>query len=496
MAESTAFPKPREANDVGYQRISGFAVAGLVVGTLFVLFLLIQVVVGLLSHSTVLLPLWLEFFAALGVCLSLIGMRTIRNSDGTLAGLKIAKVGLWLSLVSGLGYGSYYGATYLAVRQQADAYVQSWFDTLRKGKINQAFLMTKPAEVARTANPDDERTMQTRFNALPASAPRGGVKAGELDLFRNNEIIYMLKQGGDATKVTSLGVRSWEHREGTYMVKRVYGVETPEGSFLVQISAVGKDGADAADKGRSWYVPFLETAVDKDSLKKSKLGTHLDQMRFSGAEFLNKWGKMLLAGQVEAAYLKTLEPKDDLVLSSRVFLRSLTNALGALMNLDRGSVVNAIASCTPTDRGTLRKVEMPGFELAFNKAGLLDFSKMTGDDKAARDAAEEALRNMLAHQGSPNAVIAAVVAKASCTRKLWSVDADKRVLFPLDCQIYLGAPGSTARYYADCVAWLQSEPGDLESTKNPTWRLTKVEVLRAADISELQPPGKPASDRF
>jgi len=59
---------------------------------------LIQVLLGLLSHSTVLLPLWLEFFAALGVCLSLIGIRTIRNSDGTLAGLKIAKVGLWLSL--------------------------------------------------------------------------------------------------------------------------------------------------------------------------------------------------------------------------------------------------------------------------------------------------------------------------------------------------------------------------------------------------------------
>jgi len=262
------------------------------------------------------------------------------------------------------------------------------------------------------------------------AAPKSGSKGGELDLFRNNEIIYMLKQGGEAAKVNAQGVRSWEHREGTYLVKRVYGVETPEGSFLVQISAVGKDGPDAAEKGRSWYVPFFESSVEKDSLKKTNLGMRLEQMRYSGMDFLDKWGKMLLAGQVETAYLKTLEPKEDIILSSRVFLRSLSNALSALMDLDRGGMVNSIAACTPTDRGTLRQVELPGFELVFNKGGLLDFSKLTGDDKAARDAAEEALRNMLAHKGSATAVIAGLQAKPSCTRRLWSVDADKRVLLP------------------------------------------------------------------
>src|ERR1700722_19764588 len=133
MAEPTAFPKSREANDAGYQQISGFAIAGLVVGILFVSFLLLQVVIGLLSHAVVLMPLWLEFVAALGVGLSLLGIRAIRGSGGTLAGLRIAKSALWLSLVADLVYGSYYGATYLAIRQQADAFTRDWFDKISKG---------------------------------------------------------------------------------------------------------------------------------------------------------------------------------------------------------------------------------------------------------------------------------------------------------------------------------------------------------------------------
>jgi hypothetical protein len=494
MAESTAFPKAREVSDTGYQRISGFAIAGFVIGLLFVLFLLIQIVIGFLSHSTVLLPLWLEFFAALGVCLSLIGLRSIRNSDGTLAGVKIAKAGMWISLVAGLGYGSYYGATYLAIRQQADARVMTWFDKLRKGKINEAFLMTQAAEIAKTANPDDEKQMQTRFNTLPANA-RSTAKGGGLDLFRNNEVIYMIKQGGDATKVVPQGVRSWEHREGVYLLKRVYEVETPEGSFQVLLSAVGRDGADAGKEGRSWHVPFLESSIERDSLKKSKLGMRVDQMRGSAAKFMDEWGKLAISGLLERAYLSTVPPKENIALSMRVFMRWFANSLASYMDLDRGSCVNCIAACTPSDRGALRQVDLPGFEAAFTKAGLLEFSNMTGEDKAAREAVEVALKNMLTHKGA-SSVAAGLHAIPNCTRRLWSLDAEKRVLLPIDCQIFVGTPGMQARAYADCVAWLQGEPGELDNNVTPKWQLTKIEVLRAGDVADLQAGRQGGMDRF
>lgn len=486
MAESTAFPQSREVNDTGYQRISGFAVAGLVVGSLFVLFLLVQVVIGFLSGSTVLLPLWLEFFAALGVCLSLIGLRAIRNSDGTLAGVKIAKAGIWISLISGLGYGSYYGATYLAVRQQADARSLAWFDKVRKGRVNEAFLMTQPAEIAKTANPDDEKQMHTRFNTMPAGS-KNTAKGGGLDQFRNNEVIYMIKQGGDATKVQPLGVRSWEHREGAYLVKRVYAVETPEATFDVLLTAVGRDGVDAGKEGRSWHVPFMESSIERDTLKKTNLGNRIEQMRFVAAKFLNDWGRMAVAGLVERAYLSTLDPKQDQALSTRIMLRSFATSLAGFMNADNGNIANAISASLPSDRGALRQADLPGFQAAFEKAGLLDFSNLTGEDKATRDVVEVALKSLLTHKND-SSVVAALVAKPKCTRKLWSLDAEKRVLLPIDCQIFVGAPGTQARVYADCVAWVQSEPGDLESTHTPKFRLMKIEVLRAADVMELQAP--------
>ena len=415
MVESSAFPKPREANDAGYQRISSFAVAGLAVGVVFVVFLLLQVVIGLLSHSTVLLPLWLEFIAALGAALSLIGSRSIRRSDGTLAGLRIAKCGFWLSLVAGLGYGSYYGATYLAIRQQADAFAEDWFEKIRKGKVNEAFLMTLSPGVARDANPDDERTMIMRLSICAGGRAQreAAPKAGQLDQFRHNEIIQSLKQGGEKTKITPLGVSSWEHKEGTYLVRRVYGIETPEAMFDLRITAVGKDAPEATEKGR-WFVLFPETTVEKDSLRKSRLGVRLDQMRQSGYKFFAEedgWANKILSGKLQAAFLDTPDPKN-----------------------------------------------------------LLDFSHLTGEDKAARDAVELGLRNMMSHQSS-GFVPGVFLARPTSMKRFWSVDGERRVLLPVDCQITIGPPGGAPVYYADAVAWLQGDPGQLEDDTGPRWRL-------------------------
>ena len=230
---------------------------------------------GMLSHSAVLMPMWLEFIAVLGVGFSGLGIRHIRNSGGTLAGMRIAKTGLWLSLVAGLGYGSYYGATYLAIRQQADTFVLDWFDKIRKGQINRAFLMTQPPGVVKDVNPDNDSYINMRFNA-PQAGPKGEApKAGPLDLFRYNDIIRALVQGGDQTKITPLGVRSWERKEGTYSVKRVYGVETPEATFELQISARGMERADPTEKGRGWFAFLTNPRSVADSYQRTKLGQRL-----------------------------------------------------------------------------------------------------------------------------------------------------------------------------------------------------------------------------
>ncbi len=451
MVESSAFPSQRQTtNDTGYRRISSFAIGGLAVGLLFVLFLLLQVGAGLLTHSTVLMPLWLEAFAVLGVVLSLMGLRAISQSDGTLAGVKIAKAGIWISLVAGLGYGSYYMATYMAVRQQADAAVQQWFQKISQGKINEAFLLTLPGNQRRRANPDDQAEMDRLNN--PAPGPGGAQsRGGVLDLFRYNEIIHLLQQGGTATKVTPMGVREWEEKQGVYVVRRMYDVDCPEAKFLIQVTAMGSEDPTAADKGRTWWVPFMESSVERESLRKTKLGERIDALRGSGMAFVKDWASEMHAGQLQKAYLKTLDPKQQ-----------------------------------KSSDGDAKKTPPPGFEAAYTKGGLLDFSSMRVRSPEAKEPVEQALRGYLAG-GDGKMVVLNFAPFFTASKRLWSVDADNRLLFPVECKVSIGQPGGMTQFVADVVAWLQSEPGQLDSTADPSWRLTKLEVMQAATLADVDP---------
>ena len=154
----------------------------------------------------------------------------------------------------------------------------NWFDRIRKGEINRAFLMTQPPG-GQGCQSGQRFVHEHAFQCATGWSQGEAPKAGPLDLFRYNDIIRTLVQGGDQTKVKSLGVRSWDRQEGTYSVKRVYGVETPEATFEVQIPVRGMERADATEKGRGWFIPFAESQIGKDSYKKTKLGDRLDALR-------------------------------------------------------------------------------------------------------------------------------------------------------------------------------------------------------------------------
>ncbi len=178
MAETTTFPKPREANDSGYRRISGFAIAGLVVGIFFVLFLLVQAVMGLMAHATILLPLWFEFIAVLGVALSLIGARSIRRADGALAGMRIAamrpvdftgdRTGLWRLLRCDISCRTPTGRRLHGrlVRQDSQGQAQrslSFYPAARRAPRRQPRRRTLP-----------EHALQLRLSPAPREPPQKG----------------------------------------------------------------------------------------------------------------------------------------------------------------------------------------------------------------------------------------------------------------------------------------------------------------------------------
>src|SRR5262245_54983876 len=122
MVELSAFPEDRGSKPQFYRRLSGFAIAGFAAGLFFTVCLGWQAALALRSGSPVFLYPVIQAVPPIGVILSLIALLVIGRSEGTLAGRWLALSGMWLSLVAGLGYYAYYGATYIAVRQQADSF--------------------------------------------------------------------------------------------------------------------------------------------------------------------------------------------------------------------------------------------------------------------------------------------------------------------------------------------------------------------------------------
>src|SRR5262249_17858858 len=148
---------PPSEPGAGYRSISGWAIAGFALGALFTLLVVICALVAFYQGAPFFFRPWILMFLlpTLGVFVSLYAQWHVRNSEGTLAGAKLAQWGFRLSLVSGLVYSSYYFVTGYAVTSQANAFVMEegeetgFFPRLRKGadnpvEFNKAFLMTLP----------------------------------------------------------------------------------------------------------------------------------------------------------------------------------------------------------------------------------------------------------------------------------------------------------------------------------------------------------------
>ena len=172
--------------------------------------------------------------------------------------MALAKWGMWLSVLFGLGYVAFYAATYFAIRSDANEYTMRWFDLLKKGKQNQAFLHVLEPNVRQTVNPDDEKAMDVRFN--PSGDPG---RPGPLTVFRTSELIRLIQFGRADTQITPLGIREWEYNNGKYRIKRIYEISSPEGSVEVAAVVSGSASTKGEYEGREWMVMLMDTNIAK-----------------------------------------------------------------------------------------------------------------------------------------------------------------------------------------------------------------------------------------
>src|SRR5262249_24716015 len=154
MAEPTpTAAEERPAEPLVYRPLSGLAIAGLVCGALYALLVVSSILLAFFRREPFFIPSWMLALPIAGFVLALVGLRQIRESEGTRAGAGLAHWGLWLSGLSGLGAALFVWVSGLAIEKQANEFLMEksstdrwsgFFPRLLEGDTNGAFLLTKP----------------------------------------------------------------------------------------------------------------------------------------------------------------------------------------------------------------------------------------------------------------------------------------------------------------------------------------------------------------
>jgi hypothetical protein len=241
----------------------------------------------------------------------------------------LARTGLWISLLTGLGYFVCYYVTGLAVTSQANGFFMEpgqdmgFFPHLQKADrsstdFNAAFLLTLPPGSRGNIRPDDELAMLRQHDTI------GGEGApGHLSTFRTTPLARVFTNGPAGEKVTvePLGVQGWGFENGSYFVRRNYRITTPEVIADFSMFARSSEG-EVAGEQRKWYADLKQ--VPPPAIKLTALGENLLFLRgqshkaielwkttlnagkswkFSGSSDATAWGRLMLT-ELQLAYVK------------------------------------------------------------------------------------------------------------------------------------------------------------------------------------------------
>ncbi len=310
---------------INYSPLSPLAIIGLGLAGLYALIVIYAVLFGFLSGATVFLPLWL-FILPIGACvLCVVAQRQIKNSEGTMAGEPLAMWGLYLSILTGLGYGAYYFATSLAVRQQAHSFLMTenedsgFLKHLVKGKMKKAFLLTFPWDRRHNVDIKNRKEWDLTINHLV----KKGEPKGAYDNFRENPMIQLLALADpDTIEITSRGVESWKYEKGQYEVKRTYSIKThlAELNITIQLQSTS---SDAPGQPRKWFVKLpIQPASDKP-YQPTPRGKSLQALGSHSHAFLDKlWFPMLSLGKLKGPAPKDLTPWNQIAIPKTAMMEA------------------------------------------------------------------------------------------------------------------------------------------------------------------------------
>ncbi len=293
-------PPPPVSEPVAYRPLSGFAIAGFAAACLFAVLVLGVAAVALVQGAPFFYSPWVLLLPAAGLVLSLVARGEIHSSDGTRAGERLAQLGIWISLICGLGYFVYYYVTGLAVTTQANAFLtelgpdSGFFPHLEKAAespadFNAAFLLVMPAGSRGGVRPEDDLGMRRQYDQPTAEGTPGALTS-----FRKNIFIRLFTDAAPGkAHVETQGVQSWTYESRSYLVVRNYRISLPEAVVDATVPARSSEG-EAAGEPRKWFVDLR--VMPRPVLKLTDLGRGLQFLRRHARDTLLRWQAELNRG--------------------------------------------------------------------------------------------------------------------------------------------------------------------------------------------------------
>jgi len=281
MADTNPLIAERSAEGV-YRPVSAWAIAGIAIGGIYAGMVAATTIIALVRGEPFFLPSWVVVAPAAGAIISLLAQRQIQNSEGTRVGMGLARWGLGLSVVVGLGYFAYSMFTGMALAKQAGDFLtlkadddSGFFARLQEGgrdpvEVNAAFLLTLPSNDREGLKKDDEKNLRFYQDQATKDNPQG-----LLSRFRTGKLVRAIVESGNkATEIESLGTEQWYYEKGAYHVDRRYRIQTPEVVFdMIFPVQTSRDR-----KGeRKWFVNM--PAIQMMSEEPTELGKSLTGVR-------------------------------------------------------------------------------------------------------------------------------------------------------------------------------------------------------------------------
>jgi hypothetical protein len=319
-APHTTSPHQYTVETIDYKPLSLLAVAGLVVSVIYGVVLVVTALAALFKHEPFFLPGWLLAVPIGAAVLSGAALWHIQKSEGTRAGTKLAKWGLWISIVLGLCYITYHTVARKAIENQADNFMtekgpdSGFFPRLQSGDVNTAFLYTLTSFERTNAQPDKQDKMEARYDQPNPANPKG-----RLTSFRDSALVRAIQQAG-TVKFEDRGVLNWTYENGSHKIERKYRITTDEAVYEVTFLITSLEPEAEGDK-RKWKVEWnYQAPLEPHS--RTPLGQKRIGLRQRAFDFLadpkTGWFPSLRSRNGLQFYLLTLRPGERPEAKARV----------------------------------------------------------------------------------------------------------------------------------------------------------------------------------